>query len=87
MFAAAFVTLLATPAARALALKANALAEVRDRDVHDKPTPRWGGLAMFLGVAIGIALASKLPPTALRLMRIDLRWECWRRLQFWFSSV
>ncbi|MFZ9283279.1 MAG: MraY family glycosyltransferase [Candidatus Nanopelagicales bacterium] len=61
MFAAAFVTLLATPAARALALKANALAEVRDRDVHDKPTPRWGGLAMFLGVAIGIALASKLP--------------------------
>lgn len=61
MFAAAFVTLLATPAARALAIKANALAEVRDRDVHDKPTPRWGGLAMFVGVSIGILLASKLP--------------------------
>ncbi len=61
MFAAAFVTLLATPAARALAIKANALAEVRDRDVHDKPTPRWGGLAMFVGVSVGVLLASKLP--------------------------
>ena len=40
MFAAAFVTLLATPAARAFAIKANAMAELRDRDVHDKSTPR-----------------------------------------------
>jgi len=61
MFAAAFVTLLATPIARAAAIKANALAEVRDRDVHDRPTPRWGGLAMFFGVAVGILLATKLP--------------------------
>ncbi len=61
MFAAAFVTLLATPAARAFAIKANAMAEVRDRDVHDKPTPRWGGLAMFIGVSVGVLLASRLP--------------------------
>ena len=61
MFAAAFVTLLTTPIARAAAIKAKALAEVRDRDVHDTPTPRWGGLAMFFGVAVGILLASKLP--------------------------
>jgi UDP-GlcNAc:undecaprenyl-phosphate GlcNAc-1-phosphate transferase len=61
MFAAAFVTLIATPAVRALAIKSNAMAEVRDRDVHDKPTPRWGGLAMFIGVAVGILLASRLP--------------------------
>lgn len=61
MFAAAFVTLIATPAVRALAIKANAMAEVRDRDVHDKPTPRWGGLAMFIGVAVGVLLASRLP--------------------------
>jgi UDP-GlcNAc:undecaprenyl-phosphate GlcNAc-1-phosphate transferase len=61
LLAAAFVTLIATPIVRALAIKAKALAEVRDRDVHDKPTPRWGGLAMFVGVAVGILLASRLP--------------------------
>lgn len=61
MMAAAFITLLATPAVRAFAIRANAMAQVRDRDVHDKPTPRWGGLAMFFGIAVGVLLASRLP--------------------------
>lgn len=61
MFVAAFVSLLTTPAVRAFAIKANAMAEVRDRDVHDKPTPRWGGLAMFISLAVGMLLASQLP--------------------------
>ena len=31
------------------------MAEVRDRDVHDEPTPRLGGLAMVGGLVAGAA--------------------------------
>ena len=61
LLAAAAVTYLTVPLSRKLALRWGALAEVRDRDVHDKPTPRLGGLAMFAGLAVGLLLASKLP--------------------------
>lgn len=61
LLAAAAVTYLVTPAARALALKFGAMAEVRDRDVHEEPTPRWGGLAMLIGLVISILLATQLP--------------------------
>lgn len=61
LLAAAAVTYLVTPVARAMALKFGALAEVRDRDVHEEPTPRWGGLAMFVGLAVSILLATQLP--------------------------
>lgn len=59
--AAAAVTYLTVPLARALALKWGVIAQVRDRDVHDKPTPRLGGLAMLAGLLAGLLLASKLP--------------------------
>ncbi len=59
--AAAAVTYLVTPAVRALALHYGALAEVRDRDVHEEPTPRWGGLAMLAGLFVSILLATQLP--------------------------
>lgn len=59
--AAAAVTYLLVPCARALALRAGAMAQVRDRDVHTEPTPRWGGLAMLGGLAASVALASRLP--------------------------
>ncbi len=61
LVAAAAVTYLTTPIARSLAVRAGALAQVRDRDVHDQPTPRWGGLAMFMGLLAGLLLASQLP--------------------------
>jgi UDP-GlcNAc:undecaprenyl-phosphate/decaprenyl-phosphate GlcNAc-1-phosphate transferase len=32
---------------------------IRARDVHTKPTPRLGGIAMFLGVAAAMAIASQ----------------------------
>lgn len=35
--------------------------EIRDRDVHTRPTPRLGGVAMFLGVLAAFALSSQLP--------------------------
>ena len=59
--AAAAVTYLTVPLARALALQWGVIAQVRDRDVHDTPTPRLGGLAMLAGLLAGLLLASKLP--------------------------
>ena len=61
LLAAAAVTYLTTPLVRKLAIRSGAMAEVRDRDVHDEPTPRWGGLAMFAGLIVGLILASQLP--------------------------
>lgn len=61
LVAAAAVTYLTTPLARAFALRWGALAEVRDRDVHDEPTPRLGGLAMVAGLLAGLLMASQLP--------------------------
>ena len=61
LLAAAAVTYLLTPPVRRLALRFGFMAEVRDRDVHDQPTPRLGGLAMVGGIVAGLLLASKLP--------------------------
>jgi len=61
LVAAAAVTYLLAPLARALAIHFGAMAQVRDRDVHLRPTPRWGGLAMLVGLCVAIVLASQLP--------------------------
>lgn len=61
LFAAAAVTYFLTPPVRALAIRWGIIAQVRDRDVHDTPTPRLGGLAMAGGLLAGLLLASKLP--------------------------
>ncbi len=61
LFAAAAVTYFLTPPVRALAIRWGIVAPVRDRDVHDTPTPRLGGLAMAGGLLAGLLLASKLP--------------------------
>jgi UDP-GlcNAc:undecaprenyl-phosphate GlcNAc-1-phosphate transferase len=34
--------------------------KIRERDVHSRPTPRLGGVAMFLGIALAILVASQL---------------------------
>jgi len=61
ILAVALLTALTTPVARALAVRIGAVAEVRDRDVHTSPTPRLGGLAMYVGLLAGLLLASTLP--------------------------
>ena len=58
---AAAVTYLVTPLARAFAIRIGAMAQVRDRDVHDTPTPRLGGLGMFAGLLAALIVASGLP--------------------------
>jgi UDP-GlcNAc:undecaprenyl-phosphate/decaprenyl-phosphate GlcNAc-1-phosphate transferase len=39
--------------------------KVRERDVHTRPTPRLGGIAMFLGMVAAFAVASQLPTFSL----------------------
>jgi UDP-GlcNAc:undecaprenyl-phosphate/decaprenyl-phosphate GlcNAc-1-phosphate transferase len=36
--------------------------KIRSRDVHTNPTPRLGGVAMFLGVIVAIGVAWFIPP-------------------------
>lgn len=57
----ALVTYVATPAMRHLAIRLGAVTAVRARDVHSVPTARLGGVAIFLGLAAGLLLASTIP--------------------------
>jgi UDP-GlcNAc:undecaprenyl-phosphate/decaprenyl-phosphate GlcNAc-1-phosphate transferase len=59
--AAAIITYFATGAVRVFASRVGAVAFPRDRDVHVQPTPRMGGLAMYLGIVAAVFLASQLP--------------------------
>ena len=58
---AAVVTFLLTGLVRLLAFRIGAVAYPRQRDVHVKPMPRMGGLAMYGGVVGGMLLAHQLP--------------------------
>ena len=51
LIAAAF-TYLVTPLIRNLALRFKAVAQVRERDIHTELTPRWGGVAMWVAMAL-----------------------------------
>lgn len=48
-----------------LALRYRIHPAIRDRDVHKTPTPRLGGVAMFLGVAVAFLFSSQTPFFAL----------------------
>jgi UDP-GlcNAc:undecaprenyl-phosphate GlcNAc-1-phosphate transferase len=39
--------------------------KIRARDVHTRPTPRLGGVAMFLGIVVAFAIGSFLPQFSL----------------------
>lgn len=60
LFVAAAVTYLSVPVVRWYAVRWNVMAEIRDRDVHDYPIPRLGGVAMFAGFLAGMLVASQL---------------------------
>ncbi|MGV8876856.1 MAG: MraY family glycosyltransferase [Rhodoglobus sp.] len=56
----AMVTFLMALLVLKLSLKFRLYPEVRQRDVHTRPTPRLGGVAMFCGVLVAFAVASSL---------------------------
>ena len=61
MAIAGVVTYLATFAVRKLADKYKIYPKaIRTRDMHSKPTPRIGGLAMFIGFVVSIAIAAPI---------------------------
>jgi UDP-GlcNAc:undecaprenyl-phosphate GlcNAc-1-phosphate transferase len=61
LLVAAVVTYLLSGLARRLAFRYNAVAMVRDRDVHTRPIPYFGGISMWFGLTAALLLASTLP--------------------------
>jgi UDP-GlcNAc:undecaprenyl-phosphate GlcNAc-1-phosphate transferase len=57
---AAAVTYLFTPLVRKGAIVIKAQHAPRDRDVHEKPTPLLGGIAMYVGLAAGLLVSQRL---------------------------
>lgn len=57
----AIICYLITPLVRDLAIKSGAVMQIRSRDVHLEPTPRWGGLAMWLSMALTLVIVNQLP--------------------------
>ena len=60
MLIAAVLCYLVTPWIKMLAQKCGAVANVRSRDVHTLPTPRWGGLAMWLSMSFTLLIVQHL---------------------------
>ncbi|MER5886612.1 MraY family glycosyltransferase [Streptomyces sp. NPDC001941] len=56
----AAVTFLTTGPVRKFAIAVGAMPQIRARDVHREPTPRLGGMAMFLGLCAGLLVAGHL---------------------------
>ena len=59
--ACAATTFVATPLVRRLVVRFGAIDEPNDRKVHPVATPTMGGLAMYLGVVVGLAVSYLLP--------------------------
>ena len=61
LLVATAATYLFAAVCRQLALRWNAVAKVRARDVHTSPKPYFGGLAMFVGLVVCLILAVNMP--------------------------
>lgn len=57
----AVVTFVLTWAVLRFSLRYKLLSAIRERDVHKRPTPRLGGVAMFLGVCAAFAFSTQFP--------------------------
>jgi UDP-GlcNAc:undecaprenyl-phosphate GlcNAc-1-phosphate transferase len=55
------VTYVSTPLVRRLAARVGAIDIPNDRKVHSEPTPRMGGLAMYLALLVSTAVAWAMP--------------------------
>ncbi|AZA11237.1 MraY family glycosyltransferase [Corynebacterium gerontici] len=61
LLVAASLTYLTTGVVRAVVVSSGHMAEIRERDVHNVPKPRLGGVAMFSGFLGAVFLADQLP--------------------------
>jgi UDP-GlcNAc:undecaprenyl-phosphate GlcNAc-1-phosphate transferase len=55
------VTFLITGLIRLLAIRIGAVSGIRERDVHTVPTPRMGGVAVYIGACAAMLMAYRLP--------------------------
>ena len=61
LFICAALCYLITPLVRAQAIRFGAVAQIRGRDIHTVPTARWGGVAMWLAMAVTFMIVNQLP--------------------------
>ncbi|CAN5200036.1 MraY family glycosyltransferase [soil metagenome] len=59
--AAAVITFVLSVALTKLGMRFKLYPKIRERDVHKRPTPRLGGIAMFLGIVAVFGIASQVP--------------------------
>ena len=59
--ACAGTTFLATPLVRRSVVRIGAIDNPSDRKVHPSPTPTMGGLAMYIGLLVGLGVSRVLP--------------------------
>jgi UDP-GlcNAc:undecaprenyl-phosphate/decaprenyl-phosphate GlcNAc-1-phosphate transferase len=59
--AAAATTFVLTPVVRRLMVRWGGIDQPSDRKVHPHPTPTMGGLAMYVGLLVGLAVSQVLP--------------------------
>lgn len=57
---AAVICYVVTPSVRNWAIRLKVVSQIRERDVHTTPTPRWGGVAMWIGMAVSLLLVNHL---------------------------
>ena len=57
----AVVTYLLTPLIRIIGLRLGVYTPVRARDIHQTIKPRWGGVAMYVGMIVGLGAAAAIP--------------------------
>ncbi len=62
---AAGVTFAVSVAVWKLGMKYKLYPRIRDRDVHKRPVPRLGGVAMFVGVLAAFGVAAQIPQLSL----------------------
>ncbi len=60
LVATVLTTLVLTPVVRRLAVRVGAVVKPDERRVHERPTPTLGGIAMFVGLLVGMVVAWRL---------------------------
>lgn len=70
----ATITFLATWAVWQLSLRFKLYPGIRERDVHTTPTPRLGGVAMFIGIAAAIGVSAANPFFAIMWVPPQTMW-------------
>ena len=61
LFISAALCYLITPYVRKQAIAMGAVAQIRGRDIHTTPTARWGGVGMWMAMAVTFMIVNHLP--------------------------